>query len=237
VYGRSGILSKDDVVRLLVVEDDKELADGLARSLAQSSYVVDICPTAEMALAAAAAFTYDLIVLDLGLPDMDGIDLLKTLRAKGARLPVIVLTARDRLADRIKGLDVGADDYLVKPIDLSELEARIRAQLRRVQNAGPTQSVGNLTVDDVHRQASVEGRVLDLTAREFAVLEILVRSQGRIVARERMYDGIYDAASEANPTAIEVHVSRLRKKLDTAGATVGIRALRGLGYRIEFARQ
>jgi two-component system OmpR family response regulator len=220
-------------MRLLVVEDDQELADGLVASLTQSSYAVDCYPTAELAFAAATVQNYDVIVLDLGLPDGDGIDLLRRLRDRGVRSPVIIITARDQLADRIRGLDAGADDYVVKPVALSELEARIRAHLRR-QHAEPfTLRFSSIDLDAVHRQASVEGKLLDCTAKEYAILEVLVRAQGRIVAKERIFDGIYDAESDTSPAAVEVHISRLRRKLAAANSNVVIRALRGLGYRLE----
>jgi DNA-binding response OmpR family regulator len=220
-------------MRLLLVEDDKELADGLVSSLAQSSYAVDCYGTAEMAYAAATTHAYDVILLDLGLPDGNGIDLLRRLREHGVKAPVIIVTARDQLPDRVRGLDIGADDYMVKPVALSELEARIRAQLRRMQTEPVSLRFGVLSVDDVHRQALVREVPIDLTAKEFAILEILMRAQGRIVAKERIFERIYDAESDTSPAAVEVHISRLRRKLATAGAEINIRALRGLGYRLE----
>ncbi len=220
-------------MRLLVVEDDQELADGLASSLAQSSYAVDTYPTAELAFAAATIQNYDVIVLDLGLPDGDGVDLLKRLRERGVRSPVIIITARDQLTDRVRGLDGGADDYLVKPIALSELDARIRVQLRRQQAEPFTLRFAAVGLDAVHRQAIVDGKALDCTAKEYAILEVLVRAQGRIVAKDRIFDGIYDAESDTSPAAVEVHISRLRRKLTAANSNVSIRALRGLGYRLE----
>ena len=220
-------------MRLLVVEDDQELADGLVRSLEQSSYAVDCYPTADLAFAAASVQSYDVIVLDLGLPDGDGIDLLKRLRDCGVRAPIIIVTARDQLGDRIRGLDAGADDYVVKPIALSELEARIRAQLRRQQVEPFTLRFAAIGLDATHRQAMVDGKMLECTAKEYAILEVLVRAQGRIVAKERIFDGIYDAESDTSPAAVEVHISRLRRKLTAANSNVMIRALRGLGYRLE----
>ncbi|TAK98900.1 MAG: response regulator transcription factor [Rhodospirillaceae bacterium] len=220
-------------MRLLVVEDDQQLAEGLVGSLMQSSYEVQLCTTGDAALAACATSTYDLVVLDLTLPDMDGIDVLRRMRAEGMHSPVIILTARDQLSHRVRGLDIGADDYLVKPVALAELEARIRAQLRRARGGGAQLKFGAVEIDELDRHASVNGQRLDLTARELAVLEVLVRRQGRIVGKEQLFDDIYEAESDARTSALEVHISRLRKKLLAQGARVGIRALRGLGYRLE----
>ena len=158
---------------------------------------------------------------------------MKQLRNRGKAPPVIILTARDPLTDRVKGLDAGADDYLVKPIALPELEARLRAVLRRAGGGDTSARFGNVELDAGQLHATADGKPLDLTAREFAALRALMRRQGRIVAKEQMFESMYDAESETNPNAIEVHVSRLRKKLEGAGADVGIRALRGLGYRLE----
>jgi len=220
-------------MKLLVIEDDQELAAGLVGSLTQSSYDVQLCATGESALSACTASSYDLVVLDLGLPDMDGIDVLRRMRADGIRSPVIVLTARDQLGHRVRGLDVGADDYLVKPVALVELEARIRAQLRRARGGGALLRYDTIEIDEGDRHASVNGQRLDLTARELAILEVLVRRQGRIVGKEQLFEDIYEPDSEARTSAVEVHISRLRKKLQAQGAPVGIRALRGLGYRLE----
>jgi DNA-binding response OmpR family regulator len=223
-------------MRLLFVEDDRDLADGLIGSLAQSSYTVDTYPTADLALAAVTAHTYDLIILDLGLPDGDGLDLLKSLRGYGIATPVIIMTARDEIADRVQGLDLGADDYLVKPVALAELEARIRMQLRRPKGQAPGLAFGNVEIDDPHRQASVMSQRMDLTAREFGILELLVRARGLTVPKDRLFEGTYDSESDVNLSVVEVHISRLRKKLEAAGADVGVRALRGLGYRLERVR-
>ena len=222
-------------MRLLFVEDDQDLVEGLVSSLAQSAYVVDAYGTADMAMAAITAHSYDLIILDLGLPDGDGLDFLKSLRDYGIRTPVIVMTARDHLSDRVRGLDLGADDYLVKPVALAELEARIRSQLRRPQGQPPGLSFGNIEIDSIHRQAMVAGTAIELTAREFGMLELLIRSRGQIVAKERLLASTYDSEKDIGLAVVEVHISRLRKKLEAAEADAGIRALRGLGYRIERA--
>jgi DNA-binding response OmpR family regulator len=220
-------------MRLLVIEDDQQLAEGLVASLTQSSYEVQLCTTGDAALAACATSSYDLVILDLGLPDMDGIDVLRRMRAEGTRSPVIILTARDQLSHRVRGLDVGADDYLVKPVALAELEARIRAQLRRARGGGAQLKFDAIEIDEVAHHASVNGQPLDLTAREQAILEVLVRRQGRVVGKEQLFDDIYEAESEARTSALAVYISRLRKKLLAQDARIGIRVLRGLGYRLE----
>lgn len=222
-------------MRLLIIEDDSELANGLESALAQSGHACDCVTNGRAALQAGANLAYDLIVLDLGLPDIDGLDLLRLLREHGASAPVLILTARDGLGDRIRGLDSGADDYLVKPFALGELEARIRALLRRGQPNAPQLSCANLQLDVAARSAHVDGAALELTARELAILESLLRRAGRVVAKQQLFDAVYNWDAEANLSVIEVHVSRLRRKLEAAGARVVIRMLRGLGYRIEGA--
>lgn len=220
-------------MRLLLVEDDLELANGLVNTLAQSSYVADAVHCGHDAVAACAVTTYQLIILDLGLPDEDGISVLRRLRAGGVAVPVLILTARDELTDRIAGLDAGGDDYLTKPFAFGELEARIRALLRRSQTGQGPRVFGEVEFDPVSRVASVKGRDIDLTAREAAVLELLLQRPGRVVSKQSMVESLYSWDQEANPSAIEVFISRLRRKLDEAGAGVHVRVLRGLGYRLE----
>jgi DNA-binding response OmpR family regulator len=220
-------------LRILLVEDHVELANGLVHSLAQSGYVTDVCHTGRAGLDAAKLTTYQLAILDLGLPDMDGMEVLRRLRSGGFTSPVLILTARDELADRIGGLDAGGDDYLQKPFAIGELEARIRALLRRGTLASSTLRIGKLSFDDSAREASIDGKPLNLTAREMTVLHLLMQRPGRIVSKQQLVESMYDWASEANPAVIEVFVSRLRRKLEEAGADVGIRVLRGLGYRLE----
>ena len=220
-------------MRLLLVEDDPELGDGLVFALQQTNYAVDWVRSGRDALAALEGFTYGLIVLDLGLPDTDGVDVLSTARRKGLLTPVLILTARDELQDRIQGLDAGGDDYLVKPFAIRELEARIRALLRRGQAASPTIHVGSLEFDRNSRSAMVGRSTLNLTAREISVLELLLQRPGKVVSKQQIVESIYDWSAEANPTAVEVFVSRLRRKLEDADAKVSIRVLRGLGYRLE----
>lgn len=219
-------------MRLLLIEDDPELADGLQQSLAQSGYAVDVARSAHAARAASAATRYEMVILDLGLPDADGLALLRELRIQGTQAPVLILTARGGLDDRIAGLDAGADDYLAKPFALGELEARVRALLRRGPDAGAHQiQLGQLAYDAVTRRVLVDGADLELTARELAVLEALLRRPRALVSKEQLFESLYTWDSEANLSAVEVHVSRLRKKLEPAG--VAIRMFRGLGYRLE----
>jgi DNA-binding response OmpR family regulator len=226
------------VSHLLLVEDDFDLASGLKASLAQSGYAVTHLKTGNEAIASCGTAACDLVVLDLGLPDIDGIEALRRMREKGLRAPVLILTARDGLKDRVNGLDAGADDYLGKPFALLELEARVRALLRRARSVdGDTVKFGSLTFDTVERQVFVRGKLLLLTAREIAVLETLLQRAGRIVSKETIFASIYDLDSEASTSAIEVYISRVRKKLDAAEAGVSIRVLRGLGYRLELQEE
>jgi DNA-binding response OmpR family regulator len=220
-------------VRLLLVEDDLELANGLVNTLAQSDYLTDAVHSGQDAVAACAAHNYQLVILDLGLPDEDGISVLRRLRQQGLRAPVLILTARDDLKDRIRGLDAGADDYLTKPFEFGELEARLRALLRRGQASTGVQHFGAIEFDALSRFALVNGQELDLTARELAVLEMLLARPGKVVSKQQMLDSLYSWENETSPSVIEVFVSRLRRKLDEAGAGVSIRVLRGLGYRLE----
>ena len=219
-------------MRLLLIEDDVELADGLQQSLAQSGYAVDAAYSGHQAKAACASARYEMMILDLGLPDVDGLTLLRELRAQGVTAPVLVLTARGDLDDRIAGLDAGADDYLAKPFALGELEARVRALMRRGPDAGPQLiQLGQLTYEASTRRVTIDDADLDLTARELSVLETLLRRPRALVSKEQLFESLYSWDSEANLNAVEVYVSRLRKKLEPAG--VGIRMFRGLGYRLE----
>jgi len=220
-------------VRLLLIEDDLELANGLVSSLAQSNYAADAVHTGQGAVEACELTEYELLILDLGLPDEDGIDVLRRLRRLGVAAPVLILTARDDLQDRIAGLDAGGDDYLPKPFALGELEARIRALLRRGVSSGAQLSFGDIALDPASRVVTVRGNEVTLTARELAVLELLLRRQGRVVSKQQIIESLYTWAEDINPSAIEVFVSRLRRKFEDADAGVGIRVLRGLGYRLE----
>jgi two-component system OmpR family response regulator len=219
-------------MRVLIVEDDPVLADGLTRSLRQSDFAVDCVGDGEQADHVLAAQNYDLVILDLGLPKLDGFEVLKRLRRRGGTVPVLALTARDALADRVKGLDLGADDYLTKPFDLPELEARMRALIRRGQSGGSSLLThGPLILDTGGRRATLAGAPLDLSAREFGVLEVLLLRSGRVVNKEQVAEQLYGWDEEVGSNAIEVYVHRLRKKLEPAG--VMIRTIRGLGYLLE----
>ena len=219
-------------MRILIVEDDPVLADGLTRSLRHSDFAVDCAQDGAQADLILAAQNYDLVILDLGLPKLDGFEVLRRLRRRGGTVPVLVLTARDALADRVKGLDLGADDYLTKPFDLPELEARVRALIRRGQSGGSSLLThGPLKLDTSGRRATLDGAQLELSARELGVLEVLMLRSGRVVNKEQLTEQLYGWDEEVGSNAIEVYVHRLRKKLEPAG--VVIRTIRGLGYLLE----
>lgn len=219
-------------MRILIVEDNAVLANGLTESLRTSGYAVDWSDTGEAAIAALDSASHDLVILDLGLPDLHGFEVLKHARAHHGRVPVLILSARDGIEDRVAGLDLGADDYMVKPFNLRELEARVRALIRRGQTGSPSViSIGSLNFDMAGRRASLGDEPIELSMRELGVLEILMLQAGRVVSKERMVEHLYDWASEASPNAIEVYIHRLRKKLEPSG--VLIRTIRGLGYLLE----
>lgn len=215
-------------MRLLLVEDQEELAEWLAKALRQGGHAVDVMGRGDHADHALATQPYDLVILDLSLPGLDGLEVLKRLRARGGDLPVLILTARGSTDERVIGLNLGADDYLVKPFELSELEARVKALLRRGQGRSPVLRVGRLEFDSSSRLVMLDGRPLPLTPRELAVLEALMARLGRPVARELLFEKVFDMDADARPEAIESYVSRLRKKLE--GSDVSITTLRGLGY-------
>ncbi len=219
-------------MRVLIVEDDPVLADGLTRSLREADYAVDCVSDGGEADHVLATQNYDLVILDLGLPKLDGFEVLRRLRRRGAMVPVLMLTARDALQDRVKGLDLGADDYLTKPFDLPELEARVRALVRRGQAGGSAALThGELVLDVAGRRATLHGAPLDLSARELGVLEVLMMRSGRVVGKEQLAEQLYGWDEEVGANAIEVYVHRLRRKLEPAG--VSIRTIRGLGYLLE----
>lgn len=219
-------------MRILIVEDDKALADGLLRTLKQSGYAVDHAPTGELALRAASEEHYDLIILDVSLPGMDGFEVLKSLRRQRETGSILLLTARDAEADRVHGLDLGADDYVTKPFSLRELEARVRALMRRSQVVkSPRMHFGQLNVDLTGRRAYIGNEALELTPREWGVLEYLLLRAGQVVSKEQMLQALCSWDDSLTYNAIEVYISRLRNKLQSAGIT--IRTVRGFGYLIE----
>lgn len=219
-------------MRILLAEDDSLLADGLTRALRQSGYVVDWAEDGKQADSWLASQTYDLAILDLGLPGLEGGDVLYRLRTRKQRMPVLILSAREALEERVRLLDLGADDYLVKPVALSELEARVRALIRRGRaQPEPTLTLGKLTLDTNGRRAWLDGVPLDLTAREWAALEYLATRANRIVSKEQIMESLYSWEEDITPNAVEKFVSRLRVKLEPAG--IVIRTVRGLGYYLE----
>jgi len=219
-------------MRILVVEDDRYLADGVSRSLSRSGHTVDVVTDGLSAEAALGVTSYDLVILDLQLPQRNGLDVLRNYRTGGGRAPVLILTARGTVEDRVSGLDTGADDYLAKPFDLAELEARVRSLLRRASSApAPVLRHGALSLDTVGRRVEIDGEGVDLSAREIALLETLLLRAGRVVSKEGLLEKLYGAEEHAGENAVEVFVHRLRRKLEPAG--VSIRTVRGLGYMID----
>lgn len=214
-------------MRLLLVEDDPLLGDGLRAGLAQAGFEVDWVTDGAAALHAASAESYSAVILDIALPKLGGFEVLQRMRAKGLRLPVLVLTARDALDDRVRGLDGGADDYVIKPVDLIELAARLRALIRRSKGeAAPTLRVGEVELDPAAHRVQFGGKPVDLKPREFALLHELMLNAGRVLTRDQLEDRLYRWGEEVGSNAVEVHVHRLRRKLDPAL----IRTVRGVGY-------
>lgn len=217
-------------MRLLLVEDDPLLGDGIRAGLRLAGYTVDWVKDGRAAQLALEADEYSLVVLDLGLPRLSGLELLRWLRQGGRTQPVLILTARDTLADRVNGLDSGADDYLVKPFELEELSARIRALLRRSSGrAEPVLTHGELVLDPAAHRATRLGAEVELSPREFAILQQLLENAGRVLSRERLEQSLYGWNEEVESNAVEVHIHHLRKKLGTEL----IRTVRGVGYMID----
>ncbi|HQT26163.1 MAG TPA: response regulator [Burkholderiales bacterium] len=217
-------------MRILLVEDDESLGDGVRVGLAQERFTVDWVKDGKEALAALESENYGLMILDLGLPRLSGIDLLKLIRSRGMTIPVIILTARDTVADRILGLDCGADDYVVKPFDLDELAARIRALTRRkMGRAEPLLVHGNIVLDPAAHKVTLDGEEVSLSPREFAVLRELMENTGIVLSRDRLEQSLYGWNEEVESNALEVHIHHLRRKL---GVKL-IRTIRGVGYVIQ----
>jgi len=223
-------------VRILIVEDDATLASGIARILEGEGHAVDVVSRGEEAVLGARQERFDMMILDVGLPGIDGFEVLRRLRATGQKIPVLVLTAREALDDRIRGLDLGGDDYMGKPFAMPELAARVRALVRRSQaQTGPKIVHGPLVLDTLARRAHLNGEPLDLAAREWAVLEVLLARVEKIVSKESIIQAVANWGEELTPNAIEVYVSRLRAKLEPSG--VRIRTVRGFGYMLEDFRE
>ncbi len=218
-------------MRVLVVEDDTLLATGLASLLARASHMVFSARTGAEAEAVIQRDALDLVVLDIGLPDDDGFQILRRLRARNSPISVLVLTARDAVEDRVHGLDLGADDYLTKPFSVNEFEARVRALLRRSERVGTRLTAGGLTMDVAAKRVRVHDRAIDVTPREWALLELFLARPGRVLSKEQIAESLFTLDEQLSPNAIEVHVSRLRTKIGPAG--VHIRTVRGFGYLLE----
>ena len=219
---------------LLLVEDDRKLVRALERGLAREGYAVDIAYTGEEALEFVSRRTYDAVVLDVMLPGADGFEVCVALRQQQRMLPVLMLTARSEVADRIRGLDAGADDYLVKPFDFGELLARLRALGRRNQSGrGPLADVGELRLDAATRTVTRAGLEVELTAREFEVLELLARHDGQVVSRQQMLEEIWEGDDDGSPNVVDVYVGYLRRKLEDPAGRPLIRTIRGVGFMLE----
>ena len=217
-------------MRILLVEDDPQLGDGLTVGLRQAGFAVDWLRDGRSADQALQSETFDLIVLDLGLPGLGGMTVLQRARQRGQNLPILILTARDATGSKIEGLDAGADDYLVKPIDIDELSARVRALLRRsAGRAAPLLVHGELTLDPAARQVTRAGKPVELSAREYALLQMLLESAGRVLTRSQLEQSLYGWNDEPDSNALEVHIHHLRKKLFSGL----IRTVRGVGYLVE----
>jgi DNA-binding response OmpR family regulator len=220
-------------MRVLLVEDDDRLASSVANQLRQAGFAVDVVARGLDALRETAISPYDAIVLDLQLPDADGVEICRRLRERGTPVRIIMATARDGVADRITGLDTGADDYLVKPYSVQELIARLRALLRRPEAALPTvYRVGDLELDTATRVAKRADRSIELTTKEFMVLEYMMRNAGRVLTREQISEHAWDANYDPFSNVIDVYVARLRRKVDQPGESQLIETVRGAGYRL-----
>jgi two-component system copper resistance phosphate regulon response regulator CusR len=218
-------------VRILIVEDEPALGEFLGRALRQATWAADVALSGEAALEALAVTPYDLVVLDVGLPDTDGFDVCRRYRARGGRAPILVLTARGALGDRVRGLDAGADDYLTKPFAVEELLARLRALARRPPDTRDAiLRYADVELEPTMRSARRAGHPLQLTAREFALLEYLVRTPDRVLTRGQILDHVWDDNFDPVANAVDVLVGRVRRKLDADGATPLIHTLRGAGY-------
>jgi len=220
-------------MKILVVEDNKKLASFLSRAFTEEGYAVDVVGTGVTAVQQIQALPYDLVVLDWMLPEMDGLAVCREVRQKGSHVPILMLTARAEVPERIAGLDAGADDYLAKPFDLGELLARVRALGRRASHAESHLRVGQLVVDRSERRATIDGRRLELTPREFALLAYLAREAGRVVPRTELLAKVWETSFDPASNVVEVHMKNVRDKLGPHAAL--IETVRGVGYRLSAA--
>ncbi len=221
-------------MRILVVEDNEKLARSLAKGLGQEGYAVEVSGDGDDASGrlSGGAQEYSAVVLDVMLPGMDGITLCRALRKRGNRVPILLLTARDSVEDRVAGLDAGADDYLVKPFSFDELSARIRALLRRPQTAAPTVlRAGAVALDPARREVTARGKPVSLTTKEFMLLELFLRHPGQVLSREQITRQVWSGDFEGDSNVLEVHVRNVRRKLAEAGHEEAIETVRGAGYR------
>jgi DNA-binding response OmpR family regulator len=226
-------------VRVLIVEDEHRIAARIGRALAEEAFVVDIASDGEIALERARLYEYDAIVLDLMLPKLDGLSVCRTLRREGKQTPILMLSARDMIEDRVRGLDAGADDYLVKPFAITELSARLRALQRRRQAGGPAVllAVGDLNMDPATRTVHRAGQPISVTAKEYALLEYFMRRAGAVLTRTMIAEHVWDFTFEQSSNVVDVYVKHLRDKIDVSGAPSLIQAIRGVGYVFRDPRQ
>src|SRR6266508_4082927 len=220
-------------MRILVVEDEKRIADFLCRGLQGAGYAVDAAPSGAAALEFSHSADYDLVVLDLGLPDMDGMQVLEKMRSRTAGPPVLILSARGAVDDRVKGLEQGADDYLVKPFAFVELLARVRALLRRGQPAPEKLQVGDLTLDCIRRKVTRSNEIIELAPKEFGILEYMIRNKGRLLSRTMIVEHVWDMDYEGLTNIVDVYIRHLRSKIDDRFPNKLIQTVRGIGYMIE----
>ncbi len=221
----------DPFMHVLLVEDDLILADGIARILRGHGMVVDVVNNGDDADRALSSREMSVAVLDIGLPGIDGFEVVRRLRSRGSNTPVLLLTARDDVQDRVRGLEIGADDYLVKPFAAPELVARLKALVRRSNPRPADMQIGGLQLDPFSRRASIDGQMVELSAREWAVLEYLMQNASRVVSKQQIIDAILPWGEEVTLNAVEVYVSRIRAKIASAG--VSIKTIRGFGYMLE----